>query len=295
MIETKKSKKKEYELCLFSNIDRSVLLEEYNKEEFQNPLFIDFLNSDGIFILKLNMKKIKNILLIKNIFASLNKLSINLNIKLELQVVCPIYRLKENTALKKEFRKASLKHPIDWLDYKFVFNNGFQYSNKIRNMSDKIFGDNSYFKFKVFLRQLINRESIPTETFYDCNLPQEKKGYTLHSIDEDLWQYKKDYAYQKIDKILNKNRTHYLKWKYNDDISIRYFFLFEDRKENEKKYFIKSHSKKEYIPLSEKQAELMINQLKCDEPEEILGIILNGKFKKIILNNGNKEIIEKVV
>ena len=38
----------------------------------------------------------------------------------------------------------------------------------------------------------------------------------------------------------------YTKWEITDDLSLRYYYLFQDRKDYEDKYFLKSHKKKEY-------------------------------------------------
>jgi len=61
--------------------------------------------------------------------------------------------------------------------------------------------------------------------------------------------------------------------------------LFEDKKASEGNYFIKSHSNREYIPLTEKQVEIMINELECDLLLETIGLKINGKYVKTVLNS----------
>jgi hypothetical protein len=46
------------------------------------------------------------------------------------------------------------------------------------------------------------------------------------------------------------NAQHYIKWNITDDLSLRFYFTFQDRKNFENKYFLKSHSKKEYIEIN---------------------------------------------
>lgn len=85
---------------------------------------------------------------------------------------------------------------------------------------------------------------------------------------------------------LGKHRTHYLKWVYigNEDISIRYFFSFQDDKQKEGEFFWKSHSKKIYKELTRTEAELMLKNMGFEEkPLEIIGYEKKGKYKKVFL------------
>lgn len=42
----------------------------------------------------------------------------------------------------------------------------------------------------------------------------------------------------------------YTKWEITDDLSLRFYYLFQDRKHYEGKYFLKSHKKKDYVEIT---------------------------------------------
>lgn len=69
---------------------------------------------------------------------------------------------------------------------------------------------------------------------------------------------------------------HYIKWIITPDLSLRYYFNFQDRKEYEGKYFLKSHSKKEYIEID---SDAIIQGIKVTSTDkiEVIGRVVPGK------------------
>ncbi len=109
----------------------------------------------------------------------------------------------------------------------------------------------------------------------------------LPELDEfNLKQVKSDNF--KLLKTLRKSasRTHYFKFQLNfsEDYSIRYFLQFEDRKECEGQFVLKSHSKRESSIITRSMAEDLIGKL-CEIPcEEIIGRKVGGNYEKIIIS-----------
>lgn len=82
--------------------------------------------------------------------------------------------------------------------------------------------------------------------------------------------------------------TWYFKLNLTDDISIRYYLVFEDRRGLERKWVIKSHSTKEYGIIDSKAVKLIINSHNKDlkDAKEIIGRADNkADYKKIVLNS----------
>ena len=86
------------------------------------------------------------------------------------------------------------------------------------------------------------------------------------------------------------NESHlcwYIKIPLNDDLSLRYYLVFEDRKELERKWILKSHSEKKYGEVSKSAVELLCKLFGVDEEEyeEIVSRKLpNGVYTKTIVN-----------
>jgi len=248
------------------------LSERYQRNDVVNPVVMELLENSYI-KMKINTSKRKNIVMIKDIITALHYLSVSLNIRFSMEIEIEVPPIKKG----KKGETITWDNPFMEIKY----DNGLIFKRDMeRDSVLKEFELGTSF----FSHLARSNKPISLEPFYTPNVPEDKEGYVLKEVSEDFYKYEKKYVYQKLNKNIKSNRTHYLKWKYNEDISIRYFFLFEDRKQLEGNYYIKSHSKKEYILLTEKQAELMINQLHCSEVEEIIGIISNGNYKKIYIN-----------
>lgn len=169
----------------------------------------------------------------------------------------------------------------------------FKYRNKILPFTKKSLLS-KLFLSKISFHDFINHKEVmvPEEPFYDCNYPEEKPGFKIVECSEDIYKYEKVFVPISLNDLKSK-RTHYLKWHCSEDISIRLFLKFEDQPNKENCYFMKSHKFKEYIPLTEKQAEILINDFKCVDYEEIIGIMSKEKYIKTIIKNGEVNIIKE--
>ena len=94
--------------------------------------------------------------------------------------------------------------------------------------------------------------------------------------------------------MVKHHRTHYKKIKLNDDISLRYFFSFEDRPQLDGKWVIKSHNSKEYGIVDERTAKLiaMSHNKELSIYKEIMGRYIfedncEPIYRKVIIK-GNK-------
>jgi len=91
--------------------------------------------------------------------------------------------------------------------------------------------------------------------------------------------------------------THYKKIKLNKDISLRYFFTFEDRLNLNGKWVIKSHSTKEYGIIDERTARLIAtaHNKTLDDYKEIMGRYVanmsgtGSVYRKVIISNNEKK------
>ena len=90
-----------------------------------------------------------------------------------------------------------------------------------------------------------------------------------------------------------KNRTHYIKYiikNSDNDLSLRYYFSFEDRPYLENVWIIKSHKQKEYIIVTTKQVEYLFKEKFVNKYTEIIGSKDRTGYKKKIINNDILEI-----
>jgi len=89
---------------------------------------------------------------------------------------------------------------------------------------------------------------------------------------------------------MNEHLTHYKKVKITKDISLRYFYTFQDRKNLEGKWVLKSHSKKKYTVIDNNGLELleMLHDFDLNKYEEIRGIIKNNIYNKLVIKSNGK-------
>lgn len=88
----------------------------------------------------------------------------------------------------------------------------------------------------------------------------------------------------------------YIKIPLDEDLSLRYYFLFEDRKELERRWILKSHSKKRFGTISDEAAELLRERFGANagEYEEIISRRLpNGVYVKTVVKRKSDEDGEK--
>lgn len=92
--------------------------------------------------------------------------------------------------------------------------------------------------------------------------------------------------------------THYKKVKITEDISLRYFYTFQDRKNLEGKWTLKSHSKKKYTIVDNNGIELlnMLHEFDINKYQEIRGMVKNNIYHKLLIKpNGKvKTFMEKL-
>jgi hypothetical protein len=91
-----------------------------------------------------------------------------------------------------------------------------------------------------------------------------------------------------LKKVTNNFRVHYLKWpSSNHNISMRYFFTFQTNKELEGCFVLKNHETKEYIIVSEEQANFIIQSFCEHQLQEVSGYLKNsGIYIKNTMFNG---------
>lgn len=136
----------------------------------------------------------------------------------------------------------------------------------------------------------------------------EKEGYTQWAADEgeiividinDNKQYvfliqwfKENYLKVELPKenqtkqkdLIKCHRVHYLKWDITEDLSIRYHFTFQDKKELENRFIIKCHNDKVWNTIRDDVAEAIIKESNL-ESKEIIGKLENEEYKKIIVKD----------
>jgi hypothetical protein len=201
-----------------------------------------------------------------------------------------IYLLLSNLILLLDTHSKEKRMTFNlYFEYKNVFclinfSNGYSKNNDISMLK------NISLRFLDLEYSLKSKKEIKiNEVFYSVNYPEEREGCYILEVAEDTYKYMKNKPLEKNIKLnIGKHRTHYLKWNLNEDISIRYFFLFEDSKERENCFFIKSHSEKMYIKITKEQAEIMIKKFGVDYHEEIVGKLVNNKYYKSVISF-NKE------
>jgi len=252
-------------------IDSDYIIDYYEKEymENKNIFFIELIKNGILTIEETDDKKVT--FLIKSLFSLLNKISIEFELTFNLELSEPIYNINEKDI------------PVDFISENYEFKNGFL---KSTNKKSKIFK-----KSEKFLNNLNTYNDFDAKVFYDCNTPEDLDGYNLISVSNDIWKYEKKYEKVNLSKLIsinNHNKSHYLKWILSDDLSIRYFYVFEDDREKELKFFLKSHKHKEYILLTEKQAEIMIDELKIKDYFEIVGLKIKNTYIKYIYNSSGE-------
>ena len=165
------------------------------------------------------------------------------------------------------------------------FDNGVNKNSFVEDKNILIFDENFYNNL-IKKSSKINKSLLNGNMFYSENEPVEIKGYKLIEVGHGVYKYVK---IQKEILYKNKHRTHYLKWGISDDISIRYFYVFEDDKSKEGKFFIKSHNKKHYNEIDKKMADILINEYNS-LGIEIIGFKHNDDYKKIIIDDENINI-----
>jgi hypothetical protein len=195
--------KKEVSISLEFIGDKNSLIDFYSKSDIsiKNELFDYFLstetiNSFGSIIdeflieLKLNLNKNKSILLFKSLISLIDYLSKNFPENyMILTVSYPIFRTVPNMTIKKKYRKENMEHPIDFVDEKFIFKNGYL-KNNLKNNSSALIPNKNFF-FTLFKNTINYLNSLDGEVFYSISYPEKIEGFDIIEISDDIYKYKK--------------------------------------------------------------------------------------------------------
>ena len=115
------------------------------------------------------------------------------------------------------------------------------------------------------------------------------------NFSELLITYKK-FTIKDITKM-QEHLTHYKKVKITKDISLRYFYTYQDRKHLENKWVLKSHKTKTTSIADKHMIELlnMLHSFDINHYSEIRGMVKNNEYQKVTISpNGKiKKTIEK--
>lgn len=117
-------------------------------------------------------------------------------------------------------------------------------------------------------------------------------------IEETPPQISKDYYYSNLGKFelctRKTHQTHYIKWKLTDNLSIRYFYSFQDNPDFIGKFVLKNHSKKESVIISKDTAKELLEFVKEDF-EEIIGYLEKDEYRKLVLVGGDIKNISVLI
>lgn len=109
----------------------------------------------------------------------------------------------------------------------------------------------------------------------------------------------KDYYYSNLGKFelctRKAHQTHYIKWKLTDNLSLRYFYSFQDNPDFIGKFVLKNHSKKESVIISKDTTKELLEFVKEDF-EEIIGYYSEkDEYKKLVLVGGDIKNISVLI
>lgn len=90
--------------------------------------------------------------------------------------------------------------------------------------------------------------------------------------------------------VINEHLTHYKIIKLDEDISLRFFYTFQDKKNFENKWVLKSHSLKKYSILDKNALTLLLKLHNKDinKYKEIRGKVTEKGFEKIVIKENGK-------
>lgn len=108
----------------------------------------------------------------------------------------------------------------------------------------------------------------------------------------------KQYYYSNLGKFelctRKAHQTHYIKWKLTDNLSLRYFYSFQDNPDFIGKFVFKNHNKKESVVVSKDTAKELLEFVKEDF-EEIIGYLEKDEYKKLVLVGGDIKNISVLI
>lgn len=80
------------------------------------------------------------------------------------------------------------------------------------------------------------------------------------------------------------NTCHYIKYPLTESLSLRYFINFEDRPNLNKKWVLKDHDSGSFDRIDKKAIIEQLKTMTINEPVEILGRLIDGKYIKTYFN-----------
>jgi len=111
---------------------------------------------------------------------------------------------------------------------------------------------------------------------------QEEDVFNLQEEDQIHNSLGELYDFDLQELIKHSNRTHYLKWVINNDISVRYHEVFQDKPDLVGKYILKDHETNTFQVLSNKMARAIIDGDNTKDYIEIYGYLQNKEYHKLI-------------
>lgn len=137
--------------------------------------------------------------------------------------------------------------------------------------------------YSFFISEDMIEEYLPEEIPESLEQSQPESETLLDIWEDDIFAINLN-ALESITKV---NHIHYLKWKLNDNLSIRFFYNFETKPEMINKFALKNHKQKELVEISKETAREMICSFCTEKFEEIIGYNVKGfGYKKYVKKFG---------
>ena len=134
-----------------------------------------------------------------------------------------------------------------------------------------------------FISEDMIEEYLPEETSESLEESQSNFQPLLDIWEDDVFAVNLNV----LESIVKANHIHYLKWKLNDNLSIRFFYNFETKPEMINKFALKNHKQKELVEISKETAREMICSFCIEKFEEIIGYNVKGfGYKKYVKKFG---------
>ncbi len=82
---------------------------------------------------------------------------------------------------------------------------------------------------------------------------------------------------------MRDNVCHYKKWDITEDLSLRFYYSFQARKDYANQYYLKAHKSKSYQLIDNKSIIQHLKSLSKDKiPTEVIGRTINGRYLKTL-------------
>ena len=119
----------------------------------------------------------------------------------------------------------------------------------------------------MYSMEIINKSDVPTAVYKRDDSPILSQNINTAIIEKEKYLYLDEQAILENRKMDTSNRGRVWYKKYyifgrESHLSLRYFFIFEDKLEREKRWFLKDHRSKTYEEISPKMAKILIKDAK---------------------------------